>query len=537
MLAGVALTSSLKGAIGSPQDVTAAIVALSAAAIAGRVANPEAEFLTVVAAIILTTVVTGGVYLLIGGLRLGNLVRFMPYPVIGGFLAGTGWLLLKGGIGVASGIGVSLGTLDELAGADALVQWLPAVGFGLALVIATRRIRHPLVIPAAVAGGVLVFYLVSLVTGTAVDQAEADGWLLGPFPEGGLWNFWTVEALTEARWGEVIRELPTLLTVPVLAVVTLLLNTSGIEIAIRRDIDLNRELRSAGTANLAAAVGGGIAGFHALSLTTLAHRAGARTRGTGVVAGAVCLVTLIVGASYLSLFPRIVLAGLVTFLGLSFLVEWVIDAARSLPRSEYLLVLLILATIAAFGFLVGVGIGLAVALVMFVVQYSRTDVVKHETVRRAVPQPGRSRSGGPGAAAPRGATHPRPGAPGVRVLRDRELAGGPDPGTGGRRPTPPVPGGGLPPGHRHRLIGGAELRPHRAARGGGRVHPRAERHRPPGAPAARARGAAGRPGTRPGARRRGSRAPVVRGPAPGGRPPVGRRGGAPDRRAQEHARR
>ncbi len=42
-----------------------------------------------------------------------NLIRFVPYPVVGGFLAGTGWLLFKGGIYVASGVEVHLSTFAE----------------------------------------------------------------------------------------------------------------------------------------------------------------------------------------------------------------------------------------------------------------------------------------------------------------------------------------------------------------------------------------------------------------------------------------
>ncbi|HVM12257.1 MAG TPA: cyclic nucleotide-binding domain-containing protein, partial [Actinomycetota bacterium] len=65
------------------------------------------------------------------------------------------------------------------------------------------------------------------------------------------------------------------------------------------------------------------------------------------------------------------------FLGLSFLVEWVIDAWSRLPRVDHAIVLLILVVIGAFGFLEGVALGLALAVVLFVVSYSRTEVVKH----------------------------------------------------------------------------------------------------------------------------------------------------------------
>jgi SulP family sulfate permease len=83
------------------------------------------------------------------------------------------------------------------------------------------------------------------------------------------------------------------------------------------------------------------------------------------------------GASLLSLFPKPVLGGLLLFLGLSFLVEWVVDAWFKLPRMDYFLVLLILVVVGAVGFLEGVVVGVGIAVVLFVLKYSRINVVKH----------------------------------------------------------------------------------------------------------------------------------------------------------------
>ena len=48
-----------------------------------------------------------------------------------------------------------------------------------------------------------------------------------------------------------------------------------------------------------------------------------------------------------------------------------------MPRLDYALIVLILALIAVFGILPGMSAGLAVAVALFVVAYSRVDVVKH----------------------------------------------------------------------------------------------------------------------------------------------------------------
>jgi sulfate permease, SulP family len=85
------------------------------------------------------------------------------------------------------------------------------------------------------------------------------------------------------------------------------------------------------------------------------------------------------------------LGGFLFFLGLSFLVEWLYEASFKLPRTDYVLVLLIFAAIAAVNFLAGVGLGDAAAVVMFVVNYSRINVVKYalsgENYRSTVERP------------------------------------------------------------------------------------------------------------------------------------------------------
>lgn len=165
-------------------------------------------------------------------------------------------------------------------------------------------------------------------------------------------------------------------TVLIISAIALLLNASGLELTLRQDIDLNRELEAAGIANLAASIGGGPAGYHTLSLSALTHRLGANSRLAGFLTAGVCAATLFFGASILSLFPKPVLGGFLFFLGLSFLVEWLYDAWFKLPRTDYVLVLVILAAVGAVNFLAGVGVGVVVAIVLFVVNYSRINVVK-----------------------------------------------------------------------------------------------------------------------------------------------------------------
>ena len=376
----VTATSSFPGTIAGTQDSPAAILALIAAAIAQKLrtsAAPNATLPTIVAAIALTSLLTGAFLLLLGRFKLGNLIRFLPYPVVGGFLAGTGWLLAQGAVGVMTGTSFNWSQLPDLIQPGVLALWLPGLIFAIVLLALLRRYSHFLLMPAMLALAIALFYGLLWLTRTSVAEASAQGWLLGPFPEQALWQPLTPSTFAQVDWAAIVGQLDKVGTILIVSMVALLLNASGIEVTVRQDLDLNRELQSAGIANLVAGLGGGLVGYHFLGDSVLAYKMGARTRLAGLFSAAACGAALLLGASLLSFFPKPVLGGLLLFLGLSFLVEWVYDAWFKLPRTDYALVLLILVVIGAVGFLEGVLVGAGIAVILFVVKYSRINVVKH----------------------------------------------------------------------------------------------------------------------------------------------------------------
>ena len=106
----IALFSSYEGTIGCIQDVPSAISGLMAVSLAGMLAGSSQGtiFANIFAVIFISTLLTGIAFVLLGYFKLGNLVRFIPYPVMGGFLAGTGWILFKAGLEVSTGMSFHL---------------------------------------------------------------------------------------------------------------------------------------------------------------------------------------------------------------------------------------------------------------------------------------------------------------------------------------------------------------------------------------------------------------------------------------------
>ncbi len=384
-LGGAALTLAIlawrggsRGVVGGLQPAAAAVLAIVAATIAVTAfGSIERAFLTVVAATLVVTVLSGAAFLALGAFRSGNLLRFIPVPVIGGFIAGAGWLLLKSGIYVSSDESPYLTPIADLFHGELLKLWVPAFAFGLILLVATRLVKSPLVIPVVLAIGLVLFAIGLVVTGSSIASARSGHWLLlGPFDSFETWQPWTFRALTGADWSAVLAQWAGILAAVFVAVIAILFNISGTEVVLHRDLDTNRELRDAGALNVISGALGGIPGYHALSLTALAKWMNVEARVAGLIAATVPLAAVAFGASVIELIPRMIVGGVLVFLGLAFLVEWVWDKRKVLPPVEYGVVLVILAAIIGKGFLPGVVVGLVLAVVLFAVNYGRIELVR-----------------------------------------------------------------------------------------------------------------------------------------------------------------
>lgn len=367
----IALGSRFPGMLAGVQDASAAIIGLSAASIAGALAG-AAAFDTVVAMVVATSVVTGLAFLAMGYLGWGEIARFVPFPVIGGLLAGTGYLIVTGSIAI-----LGIGSISDVLDVEAAGSFWPGLVLAALFFLATRRDWSSRVYLAILVVAVAAFHAVTRSAGVGRGQAMGREWLLGPFPEGSLWPGTIFGSLANADWGLIAGEATSLIPILVIVPMSLLLYISGMEIELGADLDVNRELRSTGWANLAVGAVGGAPGYMYLAPTVIVSRLVGKRRGPALVAPLLMLAVVAFGGFTLEFLPRFVVVGLLLFVGAEFLYEWIWVARRRMARPDYALMLGILVVIAAVGFLAGFAVGLVAAVVLFVVRYSRIDVVKH----------------------------------------------------------------------------------------------------------------------------------------------------------------
>jgi len=141
----VALGSSFHFSIAGPDSNATAILALMASGVAAEVKHLRGSGADAVPTVLLmlagSALLGGLLVFLIGALRRGRLIRFLPYPVVGGFLAGTGYLVFSGGLKVLTG--------SALTWADLLS--VPAVGWVVAAVVASSLLVIPRFLDATAA--------------------------------------------------------------------------------------------------------------------------------------------------------------------------------------------------------------------------------------------------------------------------------------------------------------------------------------------------------------------------------------------------
>ncbi|HXX72885.1 MAG TPA: SulP family inorganic anion transporter [Candidatus Acidoferrales bacterium] len=375
--------SSLRCTVARLQDSAAAILASVSAAIVSQMplsATAEAKFITVVVAIALSSLLTGALFLSLGQLRLGNLIRFIPYPVIGGFLGGSALLLVFSAISLlVGGRGDGYALLYGLTQTGVWTRLLPGLLFALFLLITMRRRANALVIPCFLVASIVGFYVFMGFTNTSIAKAGEQGWLLQVSTTNlaSLMQLPSRSLLAEVNWSAIGQQASSLVFVAIASTVAILLNATGMELEIGQDVNLNRDLKAAGVANIAAGLMGGMAGYHTVSQSVLVHKMGVNSRSIGLALAFVCGIVLLFGGQLLSYFPTVVLGGLLLFLGLSILARWVYDAWFKVPLAEYIIMIVIMVAINVVGILEGIGLGVVLGLVLFVVNYSRIDVVRH----------------------------------------------------------------------------------------------------------------------------------------------------------------
>ena len=394
----LAQQGALYGMIGA---LTLGIVAASLGGRPGNVSAPCAPAAAVLAALVgdlltgsgrtpeqalailgLVGLGAAGVQLLVGVLGGGRLIKFIPYPVIAGYLAAVGLLIVLSQLpkllalppdtGLASGLLdpsawryeallVGAVTVAGMLLAPKLVSWLPAPILGLALGIATY--------------GVLCLIEPSLRT------LEGNPFVIGSLGEhasislsGVLERFRSLGSLSRSDLGAAL--IPTL-TLAVLLSIDTLKTSVLVDSLTHSRHDSDKELRAQGIANLTASLLGGMPGAATTGPTLVNVSSGGRTRRSGIVAGVMALLAFVALSKLIAWVPLAALAGILIVIGARMLDRRILDLLkRRRTTLDFLVVAAVVVTGLSVGLTIAAGVGLVLAIVIFLRQQIQSDVVR-----------------------------------------------------------------------------------------------------------------------------------------------------------------
>jgi sulfate permease, SulP family len=381
----VALTTTLSPATGGPDTPAIAVLSVLASSIAASLSDVglsvHVVIINALVAITVATVLSGLFLFSLGALRLGKWLRFVPYPVVAGFLAGSGVLMIAGGAEMITETNLSLSpdSWAHLYSPTYVPQLFVALLFALLIGVLRRSVSTSLALPIAFAG-CLVLLDVALF-GVVHDEALRRAWFLPSVGKLELW--WPLGAVTrpDIDWGALARNAANIGAVSWITAISMLLDVSSLEVARQKSADLDKELRTNGLANVAAGVLGGVGGNLSLNGAIMLEESGAVTRRGGVFVALTCGVILFAVPDIGSSVPKAILGGTLAYLGAMILVE-----LRELParatRVEWTFGVAIMLVICNFGYLQGVAAGLIAACLMFAISYSRIGVIRRHLTRQ-----------------------------------------------------------------------------------------------------------------------------------------------------------
>lgn len=281
-----------------------------------QIGGPAGAFIVLVAATVtrfgvdglLVTVLLSGILLtLIGLLRLGALIRYMPHAVTVGFTSGIAVTILASQLKDLGGLtltGPEPGPLPEKL--VTLSEALPtlnlvalAIGLGTAAIIFAVRAWRP-----NWPGMLIAVAAASLATVMLKLPIETIGSHFGGIP-----NTLPAPALPTFTVARLLELMPTALSFTLLGGVESLLSAKVADGMTGRKHRYHMELVAQGIANIASSIFGGISVTGTIARTATNIRAGARTPVSGMLHSVFLLLFMLVGASLASFIPLAALAG------------------------------------------------------------------------------------------------------------------------------------------------------------------------------------------------------------------------------------
>ncbi|MCJ1380495.1 hypothetical protein MMC17_003600 [Xylographa soralifera] len=377
--------SIFKGGVGSEMIEVVPFFHKMAFTILARVGedNPKSVLATTVLSYSLSSILTGAVFYLMGRLKLGSLIGFFPRHILVGCIGGVGWFLVATGLEVSARLDgkleYNLGTLMKLIQLDTVLLWTIPLVLSITLLVTKRWVQHPLTDAIYFLSIIGIFYFfVAAIPQLNFEDLRSRGWIFEA-PETGIpfYHFYSLYDFGAVDWKALGSTVPAMLALTFFGVLHVPINIPALAMSTDEDnLDLNRELRAHGWSNALSGLCGSIQNYLVYTNTVLFMRSGGDSRIAGVLLAVATFGILISGPVLIGFIPIMVVGALIFFLGLELMREALVNTWGRVNRLEYLTILIIVVTMGAYDFVVGIFVGIVLACMSFVIQTSQISAIR-----------------------------------------------------------------------------------------------------------------------------------------------------------------
>lgn len=352
-----------------------------------QIAGPTAAFATIVAGIVakngfeglvIATLMAGVILILMGVLRLGSLIKFIPYTITTGFTAGIAVTIVIGQIKDFLGLTIVseeplIETMDKLKGVAQFIGTVNWQAVIVGVVCMAILIGWPYLpgfckkIPASL---IAVLAGIGMVSGLHMQVNT-----IGDLYE--ISNKLPTVSIPAFNLATVRNVLPDAFTIAILAAIESLLSCVVADSMVNSRHRSNMELIAQGAGNIVSALFGGIPATGAIARTAANVKNGGRTPVAGMVHAVVLLLILVVLMPYAALIPMPTIAAILFMVAYN-MCGWrkFVYLCKTSPKSDIIVLVVTFVLTVLFDLVVAIEVGILMAAILFMKRMS--DVTEVE---------------------------------------------------------------------------------------------------------------------------------------------------------------
>ena len=393
----LAIAFGISSGVGPTEGLVTAIIAgFIISAFGGskvQIGGPTGAFIVIIYGIIqqhgltgllIATIMAGILLILMGLFKLGNVIKFVPYPVIIGFTAGIAVTIFSTQMNDLFGMGIQDAPADFIHKWVCYFQhindinwWAFAIGIASLLIIifstkVSKKIPGSLV---AIVLMTLVVWLLRKFGGVASITTIGDLYTLpSGMPAPHLPELNLTEGQTLIK---LVQDLfPSAFTIAMLGAIESLLSAMVADGVIGDKHNSNTELIAQGVANVVTPFFGGIPATGAIARTMANINNGGRTPIAGMVHAVMLLLVLLCFGPLVGMIPMACLAGVLIIVSYNMSGWREVVALSKAPKSDFIVMLVTFILTVIFDLTIAIEIGLLLAVILFLKRTNETTVIR-----------------------------------------------------------------------------------------------------------------------------------------------------------------